>query len=671
MKIAFDRRVTKNLEQALRLEWLETNGLGGWASSTLPGLNTRKYHGVLVAATHPPLGRVVLLSKLDETIVSHGKRYDLGCNQYPEVVEPEGYRYLERFTHDVFPTFEYRAGGVILTKTVAAIHGENTTAIVYRVVRAPGLIELVLQPFVAARAIHAVQKSRPDIRPAMVRSGLLTAQPFDDQPPVHILVPGAGFEARPYWYYNFDYAADRERGFDHREDLYRYGVFRKTLKKGDTLGVIVSAENPAGRDASELLAAERERRHARVELYGRQPDAIRALVRAADQLVVQRGRDLNSIIAGYPWLSDWGRDAMIALPGLCLCTGRFDEARRILRSFAQQVREGLVPHRFPESGDPPEYGTVDATLWFFNASWKYWEYTADDLFVREELYPLLADIVRWHDRGTRHGIHTDADGLLWAGEPGRALTWMDAQTGDAVVTPRIGKAVEVNALWHNALALLARLADHFHREDDATLYRQRAEKVRQAFDATFWNEGTGCLLDVVDGDRIDTSIRVNQLFALSLPFAPMDGERARKVLAMVERHLFTPFGVRTLAPSDPNYHGLYRGTQVERDAARHCGAAWPGLLGPYIDAVVRLRGRSDARRVERQILNTLRQHLADAGLGSVSQVCDGDAPHRPGGCVAHAWCTGELLRAWFENLATDRRSLRMRHARLRRTQADG
>jgi predicted glycogen debranching enzyme len=356
------------------------------------------------------------------------------------------------------------------------------------------------------------------------------------------------------------------------------------------------------------------------------------------------------VIAGYPWFSDWGRDSMIALPGLCLTTGRFDEAKGILRAFAQNVSEGMLPNRFPDSpAEAPEYNTVDATLWYFVAAWDYFEARGDAAFVRDELMPVLAEILAWHERGTRHGIRVGSDGLLHAGEPGVQLTWMDAKVEDWVVTPRIGKPVEIQALWANALAISAELEERFGRADEAGKLRARAEQVRKTLVERFWNEETG-LFDVVggpDGDGRDGSIRPNQIFALSLPFPLLDGDRAERLLALVESKLLTPRGLRTLSADDPAYRPIYTGGPLERDGAYHQGTVWPWLLGPYVTALVRVRGE-EGKRQGRKILEAFAPHLDEAGIGTVSEIFDAEPPHAPRGCPAQAWSVAELLRAAIE-----------------------
>ena len=652
MAIHLDHTVTRNFAEATGREWLETNGIGGWAGSTICNAHTRRYHGLLVAATRPPVGRVVLLSKLEETLVRQGNRTELGTNIYPGSVHPQGYRYLTIFSRDLFPIFTYEADGIVLQKSVIAIHGENTTVIHYRVIEAPGEFQLELRPFVAGRDYHSLTHANADIdRESRFTGDVWSYQPYPQVPTLYLLMPGATFEARPDWYYRFEYPIEKERGMDFQEDLFTPGNFAVSLTAGDHLGIIVSTANPLGRNAENLLAGEKERRqNLIVELpVSDGLGLMRTLCLAADQFVVRRGDHLKTIIAGYHWFTDWGRDAMIALPGLTLVTGRYEDAGKILRAFAENIDQGMLPNRFPDGGEQPEYNTVDATLWFFVAVYKYFLYTRDIAFLKETLLPAMADILDWHQRGTRYDIHMASDVLLAAGEPGVQLTWMDARIGDWVVTPRSGKAVEINALWYNALAIYVQLLQKAGRPKKAQNYRKLAEKVMTRYAQVFWNSAGNCLFDVVDGERRDDAIRPNQILALSLPFPLLGRNRARQVLKTVEHHLLTPVGLRSLSPQDPDYRPTYQGSPFLRDSAYHQGTVWAWLLGPYLTALVRVRGIT-GRKQGLKLLQAVRNHLSEAGIGQISEIFDGDAPHTPRGCIAQAWSVAEIGRAYVEDL---------------------
>ena len=651
MRISFDKSITQDIGEATRREWLETNGLGGWASATICGANTRRYHGLLVAATRPPAGRLVLISKLDETLLINGQQYELGCNYYPEsVIHPRGYQYLSRFQRGIFPQFDYHAGGIHLRKTVAAIHGENTTVVSYQVLKAPAAFILQLQPFFAMRDIHSLTHANAHIQTSdAFQQGIFHIQPYPDLPAVFLSMPGAAFQAQPDWYYRFEYPMERYRGLDYQEDLFTPGTFSRELRKGDRLSIILSTENPQGRHAFQLMDKERRRRQSLSRNLPVKTDFIRTLALAADQFIVQRGDDSRTIIAGYHWFTDWGRDTMISLPGLCLATGRYNDAKKILETFARHTSRGMLPNRFPESGETPQYNTADASLWFFVAVYRYWQYTRDEKFLRKPLMPVLQEILEWHERGTRYGIHVDSDGLLCAGEPGVQLTWMDAKVGDRVVTPRQGKAVEINALWYNALKIFAELSDTVNDSLTASRYAKKAAAVRKQFNELFWNEAQTCLLDYIDGNYRDATIRPNQVFALSLPFPLLSKARARAVLTIVEDQLLTTRGLRSLSSNDPDYRPVYGGDRFARDSAYHQGTVWGWLLGPFITALVTVRGAAGKKQAKK-LLKAMETHLADAGVGTVSEIFDGDPPHTPRGCIAQAWSVAELLRACVEDV---------------------
>jgi predicted glycogen debranching enzyme len=472
---------------------------------------------------------------------------------------------------------------------------------------------------------------------------------YDSLPELYLCVPNSAFTASPQWHFNFEYPVEKYRGQDFQEDLFTPGTFKLQLKNGDQLGVIVSLRHPADRNAFDLLEREKDRREKLMAPLKVRDDITETLTLAADQLVVERGQDLKTIIAGYHWFTDWGRDTMIALPGLTLATGRFEDAKKILRAFAQHVSQGMLPNRFPDSEETPEYNTVDATLWFFIAIYRYLRYTRDTDFVRDELMPVLQDIIDWHERGTRYNIRVDSDGLLSAGEPGVQLTWMDAKIGDWVVTPRSGKPVEINALWINALAIYAWLSKKVGQMDPAKNYARRTGQVKKQFVETFWFEEGGYLYDVVDGNIRDASIRPNQIMAIGLPYPLLEDAKAKRVFQIVMDKLYTPFGLRSLAPEDPHYRPTYGGDIFQRDSAYHQGTVWSWLLGPFLTALVRIHG-ADGKAEGKKIIEAFKPHFADAGIGSISEIFDADAPHAPRGCIAQAWGVAEILRAYTENL---------------------
>jgi len=631
--IALGPDVLHDFERASQLEWIETNGLGGWAGSSVTFANTRRYHGMLVAALPGRTERTVLVSKLDETV----NGVDLAANRFPDVIHPRGFERLVSFRRDVFSVWEYAAGGVRLRKTVVAPSGENLTIVLYEVLDCVAAFELRLSPFLAGRDYHSLIHCTD------------AALPF-----IHIDVPGAAFHAKPDCWKEFTYERERERGLDDLEDLFTPGSYAVTLKRGDVLPVVISTEEDDW-DALGMIEDERSRREALVVLGGGElgvgggskgpdPESSRTptphtplptpeLLLAADQFLLERD-EKKTIIAGYHWFTDWGRDTMIALPGLCLATGRFDDAKQILRRWLAAASKGMIPNRFPDGTNEPEFNSVDAGLWLFIAVWRYREATKDDAFVRDEALPVLRDAINWLDRGTRFGIHVDLDGLLYAGANGVALTWMDAIVNGDAVTPRRGKPVEINALWYNALRIVADLSA------DSGM-RSRADGVRESFESAFWNRHSQCCFDVVNPN--DASIRPNQLFAIALPFPLFEDARAEEILRVCESQLLTPVGLRTLSPNDPRYRGRLIGDQRSRDTAYHQGTVWPWLLGAYVDALLRYRGESGIAAA-RTLLTNLSTHLNEAGLGTIGEIFDGDAPHAPRGCIAQAWSVGEVLR---------------------------
>lgn len=636
------------LESLKELEWIETNGLGGWASSTLSGAHTRRYHGILVSSLHPPVKRVVMLSRLDETVILNGHPYCLATRIYSDAVNPEGYRYLRKFEKNAFATFYYTIptdqGPITLTKSIAMPSGYNATIIRYEIIEAPGQVTLELAPFIAARDYHSLTHANDAIDTRLLESeALVSFKPYSGLPPIKIVAPGGIFRQDPkYWYYRFDYEKERERGLDCEEDLYQYGAIIKTMNCGETFDVVITTEEAPLPEAACLIEEERIRRLALLEKLPKRSLIIDTLALAADQFLVKRGNDLKTIIAGYHWFTDWGRDTMISLPGLCLSMGRFKEAKQILLAFTDAMSQGMIPNRFRDEGEVPEYNTVDATLWYFIALYEYYRHTGDEDFVKA-LYPKLIDSIGWHDKGTRYRIKTDVDGLLSQGEPSVQLTWMDAKVGDLVITPRIGKPVEINALWCNALAITAQFATLAGDHPSATLFQNRAEEAMRTFCATFWNESARCLYDVVQGSEKDPSIRPNQIIALSLPFELIDSQKASQILGVVKEKLLTPFGLRSLDPAHPSYAPRYTGNPYQRDSAYHQGTVWSWLLGPYLTALRRYRGSEGEKEVE-SIIEGFASHLYQAGIGTVSEIFDGEWPHTPRGCIAQAWSTAEILR---------------------------
>ena len=636
---------------ALEREWLVTNGLGGFACSSVALANTRRYHGVLVASLKPPVQRVLMVAKVEPTVRYRGAEFRLGCSEFADgTLAPRGFEWLSAFRLDNgLPTWTYAFADALLEQRIWMADGRNTTYVSFTLAAASAPADLELLPLCTYRDYHS--QTRGGWRLAVdteERGCRVTA--FAGAQPYRLLTDRGEFVLSTDWYWNFHHRVEAQRGLDAQEDLFRPGLFRARLEPGETLTLIATAESAAP-DA-------RRRREARLQAApAAAPPWIRRLALAADQFIVRRARaegtpDGTTVIAGYPWFSDWGRDTMIALPGLALATGRMADAASILRTFAAHVSEGMLPNRFPDGGETPEYNTVDATLWYFHALARYLDATDDQALLRE-LYPTMREIIDWHRRGTRHSIHVDPDdGLLYAGEPGVQLTWMDAKVGDWVVTPRIGKPVEINALWHYALFSMANWAHTLHDSRAALDYEQDARRVAAAFAPAFWFEAGGYLHDVVDGPegtpgvrgaRVDASLRPNQIFAVSLGTDLLDARRARAVVDTCARELLTPVGLRSLSPRDSRYVGQYCGGPRQRDGAYHQGTVWSWLLGPFALAHYRVYGDPAHAR---GLLAGLAPHLDEACIGTVSEIMDGDAPHAPRGCFAQAWSVSETLRAW-------------------------
>ncbi|HEX4227442.1 MAG TPA: amylo-alpha-1,6-glucosidase [Bryobacteraceae bacterium] len=617
-------------------EWLETNGIGGFASATISGLNSRRYHGLLVAALDIPVRRAVLLSKMEETLVANGERFELSTNQYAGALHPTGYRYLGSYETVPCPTFRFQTDLVTLEKRVFLVHGENTVVLSYELGNEPGAggeYSLELRPLLAFRDYHATTHANPAFRREFEEDeeGVIRLRPYPDLPDFYISHNGCFAEATGNWYYNFEYVREQERGFFDCEDLFQPFVIRCRLKPGQTVHMVASTRRRTASEAESLYQAELERRSGMAAV----------LTKDADQFIVRRGNG-HTVIAGYHWFTDWGRDTMISLPGLTLCTGRYEIAREILQTFAANASQGMIPNRFGDASGAPEWNTVDGALWMFEAARCYLEERGDWEFVKEKLYPVLQDMVAWHRRGTRYGIHMTTDGLLSAGD---GLTWMDARVDGRAVTPRDGKAVEIQALWFNALSTLHSFAERWGENEYAAELATLLALTRKSFFDQFWNEKAGCLFDVVRNGRPDASIRPNQIFAVSLAYPLVEGAAAKQIVGVVRRDLLTPRGLRTLSPGDAAYRGRYGGDSFSRDSAYHQGTVWPWLAGPFWAAWLKVHSYSaESKATATRWLEDFAPHLHEAGIGQVSEVFSGDAPHEPGGCIAQAWSVAELLR---------------------------
>ena len=655
--IHFGREITGDLEVAERREWLCTNGIGGFASGTVAGSLTRRYHGVLVAALAPPLGRMLVVPKLEEHVDYGGERWALVTNRWSGgAVDRDGHRHLERFRLDgTTPVWTYACADAVVEKRLFMEQGANTTYVRYRLRRAAAPARLTVRALVNYRDYHGATHGG-DWRMDVTRTARgVRVVAFDGATPITLAASGAAevdVEPTHAWYRGFALPREHERGLPSREDHLHAATFAVTLRPGETVTVIASTEPAPPLDGEaawerrrawddERLAAW-QKRHAWAAAA---PPWIARLVLAADQFIARRPLpdepEGMTIIAGYPWFGDWGRDTMVSLPGLTLSTGRPEVAAVVLRTFARVVDRGLLPNRFPDGGEAPEYNTADATLWFVEAIRAYHAATDDDGLLKE-LYPTLESIAEWHRAGTRHGIVMDPeDGLLRAGEPGVQLTWMDAKVGDHVITPRIGKPVEVNALWFNALSALSGFARRLGRP--AREWDGMAARAATGFER-FWSDRLGYCHDVIDGPAgADDALRPNQIFAVSLPASPLAAKRQRRVVDACARHLLTSYGLRSLARSHPDYRPTYGGDVPSRDGAYHQGTVWSWLAGPFAIAHHRVYGDGAAARA---FLEPLADHLHDCGVGSIAEIFDAEPPHAPRGCVAQAWSVAETLRAW-------------------------
>jgi predicted glycogen debranching enzyme len=659
MGIEFGREICGDLNIAELREWLVTNGIGGYASGTVAGLLTRRYHGLLFAALNPPLGRTLLLTKLDET-ASYGERtYPLFTNRWVDgTVSPHGYQYLEYFSLEgTIPVWRYACADALLEKRVWMKQGANTTYVRYTLSRASLPLKLTLKALVNYRDYHGrTQGNGWQMTVEPMEQGIQVSA-FPGAVPLFLLSDRAQASPVHDWYQGFHLAIERYRGLSDREDHLHIATFETTLHPGESLTFVASTESQPVLEGEEALQVRRAQEQKIIDIgkanrpdNGKDfPDWIQHLLLAADQFIVDRPLpdepSGKTIIAGYHWFGDWGRDTMISLPGLTMATGRLEVARSILHTFAQFVDQGMLPNRFTDVGEVPEYNTVDATLWYFEAIRAYYQATNDEELLRE-LFPVLTDIIDWHMRGTRYNIHLDAtDGLLFAGEAGVQLTWMDAKVGDWVVTPRIGKPIEVNALWYSALRSMAAFALQLGKPHQE--YEVLADFALEGF-KRFWNGETGYCYDVLDGpEGNDASLRPNQIFAVSLgandPLPLLTPKQQRAVVDVCGRMLLTSHGLRSLSPDHPQYQGHYGGNQMQRDGAYHQGTVWGWLLGAFAMAHLKVYGNPAQAR---QFLEPMANHLYAHGLGSLSEIFEGEAPMAPRGCIAQAWTVAEVLRAW-------------------------
>lgn len=649
--LTLGRQICGHWDGAASYEWLMTNGIGGYACGTVALANTRRYHGFLMASLTPPVQRTLLVAKIDLSVEYQGRKTDLSANEFADgTISPQGFVHLESFAIlEGIPTWRFCVADALLQQTIFMAQGVNTSYLRLELIRGSAPMRVTLKPLVTYRDYHAQGRGAQEFQ-VDSEARACRIQAFAGARAYRLSSSDGAFTATPEWYWNFWHREEAQRGLDAAEDLFFPGTFSADLNPKVPLFFIATAEPAAPGAGGEVLKAIQDgTRTLSAALPENPPAWIRTLARASDQFIVRRGAAgaaAVSIIAGYPWFADWGRDTMIALPGLATVLGRYDIAAGIFKTYARFVDRGMLPNRFPDLGEAPEYNTADATLWMFHALDDYLQARRDPELLGE-LFPVLVDIIHAHVHGTRYGIHVDAnDGLLFAGERGTQLTWMDAKNGDQVFTPRAGKAVEINALWLNALSVMIRFADRVHdvaqkRFCEALLARAGANFER------FWNEERACLYDVIDvegTDARDDRVRPNQILAISLPYCTLPAAQMRAVVERCGQELLTSYGLRSLSPNGQGYVGHYAGHPYQRDAAYHMGTVWSWLLGPFARAHFRVFG--DARLAQ-SLLDPIAEHVNSACLGTVSEIFDGDAPHTARGCFAQAWSVAEILRAWI------------------------
>jgi predicted glycogen debranching enzyme len=651
------------IDSLLTKEWLLTNGRGSYASSTVVACNTSGYHGLLIGSLTPPTNRIMALANCLEMILCGDELTALSTFEFDTSFAPEGHVYLKRFRKDIGAHFDYDLGHVQLTRSVYLLRDTDTTAVVYNVKSIQQPIELLIRPLVGLRDFHGLQTSSTQLCATWIEDNLIVHHDPPGRCRLLLKCPSADFEKDPQWWFNFFYRKDKERGQHHTEDLWTPGLFRCRIDSPIQIAfwACLDSSTPTPEPQGLLpdidldAACDTLRRHQAniTSIADKTNDkTLTLLCLAADQFITKRRTPRGSsttIVAGYPWFTDWGRDTFISLPGLLLHTGRFAQARSVLQTFAEAADVGMIPNCFDDHTNTAQFNSVDAPLWFINAAFQYLITTGDSDFFTHQLLPTIDSIVQSYQSGTLSGIHADHDGLITAGDPHTQLTWMDAKFADTAFTPRFGKPVEVNALWFNCLNWLARFYEQ-HDGPTAQRFHAWAESVARSFRNLFWNPDLRYLNDCIlpDGSP-DTTLRPNQIFAVSLPLCPLTPTQQKAVVTAVETHLLTPYGLRTLNTGDGRYHGQYTGPQQERDEAYHQGTIWPYLIGPFVEAYLKVNQFTpQSKATARKMLLPLLNHLTnDAAIGSISEIFEADPPHTPKGCIAQAWSVAELLRAYL------------------------
>ena len=653
----FGKGYWKSFEAGLEREWVITNGIGGYAGSSIIGANTRRHQGLLIASLRAPVSRYAILTKIDESLQIGGEDFSLATNQHPGGWNEEGQKHLQRFIYDEQPKFIYQVKEVFLTKEIAFEWEKNTIAVGYEITAGSKPVILSLKPLFTYRE-HSEDRERAKLL-FECRNSKDTMYLIPDENKELLIKAyvseGEIKESESRFVENIEYATEFATGGSSVDNAYTPYVVDIEVAPFETkkISFICSIEEEYETDAFKVIEESKNRIKSLKENAGYDDEFVNQLIQAADQFVVKRdSTGYKTVMAGYPWFTDWGRDTMIALQGLTLVTKRFEDAKGILLTFAKYIKNGLVPNMFPDEGIDPIYNTVDASMWYFYSVDKYLEYTGkkeDYDFIQKEIYPKLKEIIEAYKKGTDFSIYMDKDGLIHAGGGFDQVTWMDVRVGEWVVTPRHGKPVEINALWYNALRVMEKLAKKFG--DNPSEYVRLATMVKKSFNAKFWNEEKKCLYDVVDEKGNDAMIRPNQIWAVSLPYTMLDSDKEKMVVKTVMEHLYASYGLRSLSPEDSEYKGNYIGKLHDRDAAYHQGTTWAFPLGGFITAYVKVNGGTkEAKERARMMIEPLEDHLRDGCVGSIAEIFDGNEPIISRGCYAQAWSVGEILRAYVEDV---------------------
>lgn len=648
------REIESDITRATMQEWLVTNGIGGYASSTLPCINTRRYHGILVASQRPPIERVVMVSRLEETLIIDGREYPLSTSIHKKRIEkPSGYLHLERFERNPLPVWYYQIRDVLVIKSLSMVYGQNTTIVTYKLLANGNDVTLKITPHYLFRDFHGNTYENAGIKNCLnLTERQFTLKPFANAPELYARWDRGCFKEKLEWHKDVFLRIEEERGLPSTEDDFSYGTL-EIEKFNGSVSIAFSDQPISSFNPIDLRKREEQRLEGITDSIQSNDKLLKDLLLAADQFIVDRkSTGSKTILAGYPWFSDWGRDSLIALPGLTLVTGRFEDAKSILKTFATSVKHGLVPNCFADVGNEASYNSVDASLWFFIAIYKFLEYTDDYDFVKKELFPSMTNIIEAFIDGTIYDIKMDQeDGLISAGNEDIQLTWMDVKVEGKTITPRNGKAVEINALWYNSLRIYSIIQEKFGINSNEI--KILAKKVKSSFKKTFWNESGKYLYDYIKTDGTpDLDFRPNQIFEVYLPFELLEPKEEKLITDAVFARLYTSYGLRSLSPDNKKYEPFYHGDRVQRDKEYHQGTVWGFLIGPFITSYLKVNNHSiEAQLRASQMIEPFASHINNEEcLGSISEIFDGNMPHKPAGCFAQAWSVAEVLRCYVEDI---------------------